>query len=177
MDYTESRKIPIPEQEGFRADRSCERAIAHLGLCVKDAHSHKKDIVLCYLDLKDAFPSTDHKQLVKVLELLDLPSDFTRLVSNLYSGASTEFIVTHGRTSHVGVRRETLQGDPLSPLFVDLMAEPLIIWLAASGKGYAIASRGLNLASRWYADDGTLLTNSVEDMIYLLDIIQHFSTW
>jgi hypothetical protein len=50
-----------PEQEGLRADRSCERAITHLGLCVEDAHSHKKDIVLCYLDFKGAFPSTDHK--------------------------------------------------------------------------------------------------------------------
>ncbi len=52
------------------------------------------------------------------------------------------------------------------------MVEPLIRWLAALGKGYDIASCGLKLASKWYADDGTLLTNSVEDMISLLDIIQ-----
>ncbi len=57
------------------------------------------------------------------------------------------------------------------------MIEPLIRWLTASGKGYNIASCGLNLASKWYADDGTLLTNSVEDMISLLDIIQQFSKW
>jgi hypothetical protein len=46
-DYIESRKILSPEQEGFRTERSCNRAITHLGLCVEDAHSHKKDIVLC----------------------------------------------------------------------------------------------------------------------------------
>jgi hypothetical protein len=45
------------------------------------------------------------------------------------------------------------------------------------GKGYDIASCGLQLASKCYADDGTLLTNSVEDMISLLDTIQKFSTW
>jgi hypothetical protein len=50
-------------------------------------------------------------------------------------------------------------------------------WLTASGNGYDMASCGLNLASKWYADDGTLLINSVKDMISLLDIIQHFSTW
>jgi len=49
-DYIESRKIVNPEQEGFRAERSCDKAITHLGLCVEDALSHKKDIVLCYLD-------------------------------------------------------------------------------------------------------------------------------
>jgi hypothetical protein len=140
---------------------------------VEDAHSHKKDIVLCYLDFKRAFSSTDHKQLVRVLDFLGLPSDFTRLVSNLYSGATTEFNTPHGHTSPVGIRRGTLHRDPLSPLLFDLMVEPLIRWLTASSKGYGIASCGLKLASKWYADDGTLLTNSDENnMISLLDIIQ-----
>ena len=46
-DYIEARKILSPEQEGFRADHSCSRAITHLSLCVEDAHSHKKVIVIC----------------------------------------------------------------------------------------------------------------------------------
>ena len=46
----ESRKILSPEQEGFWADRSCARAVTHLSLCVEDALTHTKDIVLCYLD-------------------------------------------------------------------------------------------------------------------------------
>jgi hypothetical protein len=57
------------------------------------------------------------------------------------------------------------------------MVEPPIRWLTASGKGYDIASFGLKLASKWHADDGNLLTNSVEDMISLLNIILQFSTW
>jgi hypothetical protein len=52
------------------------------------------------------------------------------------------------------------------------MVEPLITWLTASGKGNDIASRGLKVVSKWYADDGTLLTNSVEEMVSLLEIIQ-----
>jgi hypothetical protein len=45
------------------------------------------------------------------------------------------------------------------------MIEPLIRWLKASGKGHGIASCDLKLASKWYADDCTLITNSVADMI------------
>ena len=59
--YVESRKILSPEQEGFHPDRSCARASTHLGLCIEDAHTYGKDIVLCYLDFKEVFPSTDHK--------------------------------------------------------------------------------------------------------------------
>jgi hypothetical protein len=55
------------------------------------------------------------------------------------------------------------------------MVEPLIRWLKASGKGYDITSCDLIPASKWYADDGTLITNSVADMTSLLDIIQQFS--
>ncbi len=47
------------------------------------------------------------------------------------------------------------------------MVKTLIRWLAASGK----------LANKWYVDDDTLVTNSVEDMVSLLAIVQHFSTW
>ena len=55
------------------------------------------------------------------------------------------------------------------------MIEPLIRWLNAADKGYRITSRGLALASKWYADDGTLVTNSVDDMMSLLSIVQEFS--
>jgi hypothetical protein len=57
------------------------------------------------------------------------------------------------------------------------MGESLIQWLTTTGKGYYIASCGLKSASKWYADDGTLLTNSMEDVITLLDVIQQCSTW
>jgi hypothetical protein len=176
-DYVEERKILSPEQEGFRNARSCSRAITHLGLCVEDAHTHKKDIVLCYLDFKGAFPSADHAQLVRTLRFLGLPEDFINIITNLYEGATTEFVTPHGHTPPIGIRRGTLQGDPLSPLLFDLMIEPLIRWLNASQKGYDITSCGLRLASKWYADDGTLVTNTVEDMIALLDIVEQFSDW
>ena len=106
---------------------------------------------------------------------MGLPGDFTTLVSNLYSGASTQFITAHGHTPHVGIGRGTLQGDPLSPLLFDFMIEPLIRWLNASQKGYNITSCGLRLTSKWYADDGTLFTNTIDDMIALLDIVEQFS--
>jgi hypothetical protein len=57
------------------------------------------------------------------------------------------------------------------------MIEPLILWLRASNKGYDIASCGLQLAIKWYADDGTLVTNSEEDVIFLLDLVEQFSKW
>ena len=91
----ESRTILSPEQDGFRTDRSCSRAITHLGLCIEYAHTHNKDIVLCYLDFKGAFPSADHDQLVRTLAFLGLPEDFINIITNLYNGATTEVVTPH----------------------------------------------------------------------------------
>ncbi len=95
-DYVESRKNLSPEQEGFRTNCSCSRTITHLGMCIEDAHTHKKDIVQCYLDFKGAFPSAD--QLVKTLAFLGLQEDFINIITNLYNGATTEFVTPHGHT-------------------------------------------------------------------------------
>ena len=40
-----------------------------------------------------------------------------------------------------------------------------------------MTSCGLQLASKWYSDDGTLITNTIEDMVALLDIVGQFSNW
>ncbi len=91
-DYVENWKIFCPEQGDFRVDRSCARAINHLGLCVYDSHTHNKDIVLCYLNFKGTFPSADHDQPVRTLDFLGLLEDIVIISTNIYNGANTEFI-------------------------------------------------------------------------------------
>ena len=55
------------------------------------------------------------------------------------------------------------------------MIEPLIQWLNASQKGHAMTSCDLRLANKGYADDGTLVTNTIEDVVTLLDIVEPLS--
>jgi len=40
-----------------------------------------------------------------------------------------------------------------------------------------MASCGLRLASQWYANDGTLVTNTIEEMDALLYIVEQVSVW
>ena len=40
-----------------------------------------------------------------------------------------------------------------------------------------MSSCGLRLTSKWYANDMTLVTNTIEEMIALLYIVEQFSGW
>ncbi len=44
-------------------------------------------------------------------------------------------------------------------------------------KGYEITSCGLRLANKWYANDGTLVTNTIDDIVNLLDLVEQLSDW
>jgi hypothetical protein len=98
----------LPEQEGFRPSHSCSRAITHPSLCIEDAHTQNKDILLAYLDFTQAFPSADHMQLERTLRFLDITEDFIFIVANLYKGAHTTFETPHGKTRKIPILRGTL---------------------------------------------------------------------
>ena len=103
MDYIEANKIISPEQEDFRPGRSCSRAITRLSLCIEDAYTHNKNILLAYLDFAQAVSSADHLQLERSLRFLCIPEDFIFIVANLYKGAHTTFETPHGKTRQIRV--------------------------------------------------------------------------
>ena len=176
-DIVEAHKVISPEQEGFRSQRSCSRAITHIGLCIEDAHTHDKDVLLAYLDFTSAFPSADHTQLTRILHFLGIPEDFIIIVANLYSDAHTQFLTPYGWTRLVQILRGTLQGDPLSPLIFDLVVEPLIRWIKSTQKGYTLTSNNLSLSSKWYADDATLVAPTIPALEAQLQVVEAFSKW
>ena len=57
------------------------------------------------------------------------------------------------------------------------MMEPLIRWLNVKKKGYKFESTCLTLASKWYADDATLLSDSEPKMVAQLQIVESYSIW
>jgi hypothetical protein len=152
MDYVETHKIASPEQEGFRANRSCSRAKAHLSLCIENAHTYGKDILITHLDFAKALLLADHTQLARTLRFLGIPEDYIFIVTNLYREAHTTFQTPHGYTCLNRVFIDTLQRDILSLSLFLLIVKPFILWLKSQNNGYTLTSNHLTLSNIWYAD-------------------------
>ena len=57
------------------------------------------------------------------------------------------------------------------------MVETLIHWLKSLQKGYTLTSNKLNLSSKWYADDATLVAYNGTDLNTQLETVNTFSEW
>jgi len=55
-----------------------------MSLCIEDAHTHIKDILLAYLDFIQAFPSANHMLIERTLRFLCIPKDFIFTEVNIY---------------------------------------------------------------------------------------------
>jgi len=176
VDNVESQNIIRLEQEGFRSDRSCSRAIIHLGHSIEDVHVYHPDILICYLYFEGALPSTNQTQLTRVLYFFGLPDDFILIVSNIYLPLCIDML-THYSWNHItdsGTLRNTSERSPI-PLLFSIMARTLILSLATQRNGYNFVSIGLLLASEWYADDTTLFVSNPEDVMHLLSRVEAIS--
>jgi hypothetical protein len=177
MDYVERNGLLSPQLEGFRRGHSCQRAVAALQMTLEDAIASKRNVFLAYIDFKGAYPSVDHGQLSRTLRALGMPMDFVHMVTDLYKGATTTVLTPYGSTGEIPVERGTLQGDPLSPLLFDLMLEPFTQWLSRGDNGYVTKATNMAVTNVDFADDLTLVADSLDKLQRHLHKLEMFSRW
>src|SRR6185369_13538355 len=82
--YNATESYLNPNQHGFRKNRSCETAVSQLTQDIFDCIDERKGkAVVVFIDLKKAFNSVKHQQLiVKLLRDFDLPVYLTKLLND-----------------------------------------------------------------------------------------------
>jgi hypothetical protein len=65
----------------------------------------RQDIYLLQIDFSEAFDTVNHNKLIQVLTALGFPQDAVRVVSDLYSGATTVVRTPYGDTDPIPIQR------------------------------------------------------------------------
>ena len=99
---------------------------------------------------------------------MGIPDHLTCLLRNLYAVQEATFRTGHGTTDWFQIGKGVRQGCILSPCLFNLHAEYIIrnAGLDEAQAGIKIAGRSINILK--YADETTLITESIEELKSLL---------
>lgn len=149
------------EQVGFEKSEGCSEHVFTLRSIINHSRTHKNQLSLMWLDLKNAFGSVPHEVIQAMLTKLGLPGLFNEIVNDLYTNAVSTIKVGQSRSQPIPISAGVKQGDPLSPLLFNLVLEFVIRGVKAvhPDTGYKIADlEPYNLLA--YADDLALIADS-----------------
>ena len=162
-----NRELP-DVQVGFRKDRGTRDQIANIYWIIKKAREFQKNMCLCFIDYAKAFTYVDHNKLWKILKGMGIPDHLTCLLRSLYAVQETTARTGHETTDWFKIGKEVHQGCILSPCLFNLYAEYIMrnAGLDEAQAGIKIAER--NISNLRYADDMTLMAESVKELKSLL---------
>ena len=142
-----------------------------------DSRRRLRNLVLTWLDIREAFPSVSHHlMLFLMMERLGLSGSILKVVQDIYSQAT--IAVRTGRdfyTTPIPQRCGVKQGCPLSPILFNIVVEGLLRHLSTSQAGYSLAGNTINALA--YVDDICVAAASKVEVQDLLDRCVAFSDW
>ena len=166
----------FPAQKGFLAFDACAEHNFLLHSMLTDSRRRRRNLVLTWLDIREAFPSVSHHLMLFMMERLGLSGSVLQVVQNIYSEATVA--VRTGRESYtppIPQQRGVKQGCPLSPILFNIVLEGLLHHLSTSPAGYSLAGNTINALA--YADDICVAAASKAEVQDLLDRCVAFADW
>ena len=132
-DWAISSGAILPTQEGFLPYDGCAEHSFIMRSVLNDSRRSKHNLLLAWLDLRDAFGSVSHELMLLMMSRLGLCGKTLDIIADIYDG-STIAIRTgkESYTADIPQQRGVKQGCPLSPLLSNIALEGLLRHLASS---------------------------------------------
>ena len=156
-----------PEQKGFLPGvRGIQEHTHILHAVIEESKRKRKDMVIAWLDLSNAFGSVPHPILNSLFQSLPIPEELRKILNDIYSQNIMEFAVGQD-TIPVHPLAGVRQGDPLSSVVFNLAAEPLIRTAKASNDGFSLFGTKASVTA--YADDIAIISSNTAELQDALD--------
>ena len=89
-----------------------------------DAHAHKKNLCVSWIDLANTYGSVRHSMILFTLEWYHVPTDFAQIVFMYYEGLMASVIVGSEQTSWFRYQQGVFQGCTLSTMLFNTRSIP-----------------------------------------------------
>ena len=178
MTWSEKHNIIAIEQGGFRPGRGCPEQLYALTELIKLRRLRKQHTFVCFIDIRKAYDTVWHAGMKYKLRKCGIHGSMYRAICSLYDGCESTVRLgdTLGYTDFFPIETGVRQGCILSPFLYSLFINDLASELSESEFGASIDEDGRNrLAALLYADDIVLLSDSMDHLQQLMNIVYAYS--
>ena len=163
-----------PSQAGFVPGRRLHDHVMLVQALQSFCTNEDNDYYATFLDFSKAYDMVDQSFLLDVMNEMNIGPNFVSWVQLLYSSPLVQIIFNGTLGPTIRPNRGVKQGCPLSCLLFVLYLEPLGEMLRGSPHLGIPLPNGDILTSIFFADDSTLLSNSLQAAVEQLTIVEEF---
>ena len=163
--FLEQNDLLSDEQNGFRANRSCEDHVFTLNSIIRN----NANVHTTFIDLKKAFDFIDRDMLLYKLLLNNIDGKVYNSVKSIYAETSACIRINSTRTDWFYCKSGVKQGDNCSPTLFSIFIDDLVKEINNLGLGVSVGD--VKVSALLYADDIALVSLTEEDMQQLLDTL------
>ena len=168
---------PAVQKGGIPGVSGCLEHTSILSQLIREAKAEKKNLVVTWLDIANAYGSIPHDVIKKALERAHVPERPRQLIESYYSNVKIRFTTKTFTTEWQKVERGIITGCTLSVILFALTMS----WLVESNKkvtqGPKTSSGQRQANSRVFMDDITSSTETVPQTRYLLSSTDSNLKW
>ena len=168
---------PAIQKGGIPGVSGCLEHTAILSQLIREAKSEKKNLVVTWLDIANAYGSIPHDVIKKALERAHVPDNTRQLIDSYYSDVKIRFTTKEFTTEWQRLEKGIITGCTLSVILFALTMS----WLVESNKkvtkGPKTSSGQRQANSRLFMDDIASTTETVPQTRYLLSSTDSKLKW
>ena len=165
------------QKGGVPGVSGCLEHTAVVSQLIREAKKEKKNLVVTWLDIANAYGSIPHKLIFKALREAHIPEEVVQLVESYYSNARIRFATKNYTTEWQKVEKGIITGCTLSVVLFSLAMTWIVMSVKKETKGPKLASGKVQVNSRLFMDDITTTTETMVQTSYLLEKLIKKLNW
>ena len=165
------------QKGGVPAVSGCLEHTAVLSQLIREAKAKKKNLVITWLDIANAYGSIPHSLIQVALNRAHVPENMCSLVHSYYNDVKIRFTTKQYTTDWQRVEKGIITGCTMSVVLFSLAMTMLVMTAKEETKGPIMLSGQRQVNCRLFMDDIATTTETLVQMKYLLQKLEEKLNW